>query len=713
MTVTLDMNQKLIATATKEGSLYYVNCGESEHVCAEKANVHKESKEQVWHRRYGHLGMQNLKKMCSESLVDGFDFDVSKDIDFCESCVAGKHHRSMFKTNGRKRAVEPFGLVHSDVCEKMNAKSLSGAEYFLTFIDDNTHYVWTYVLKHKDEVFQKFQEWKALVEKDCGKQLKILRADNGGEYTSADFQNFLKTKGIRHELTIPKTPEQNGGAERMNKTLMETVRSMLADAKLPQRFWAEALSTAVYLRNKSPTKSVEGMTSFEAWTGKKPKVDYLHVFGCIAYAHIPKDERKKLDFKAKKCIFLGYGSETKGYRLYDLKKAKVFYSRDVIFNESERAVEEPERDKEGAAKHYVKFDCQEPDKEDSTNSTACQNSTRNNSTEQELQKPERTRKPPDRYGEWVTLTSTSIMEPKMAKDALSSPDKAEWKEAMEKEMESLYANNVWKLVELPKDRKTVGSKWVFKVKADADGIFERYKACLVAQGFSQKFGLDYDETFSPVVRFESVRTIIALAAQHGLQLHQMDVKTAFLNGELKEEVYMEQPGGFVVEGKEHPVCKLNRSIYGLKQSPRCWNIVLDNQLKKMGFVQTPSDPCIYTTETDEMFIIAVYVDDILLAGHSNKRMTEVKKLLARHFELTDMGELTQFLGVKTVQKPKTEEIWMGQTTYTKSVLKKFDMENSKPVATPVDINTKLVKPLDDEGIDQTRFQSAVGSLLYL
>ncbi len=158
----------------------------------------------------------------------------------------------------------------------------------------------------------------------------------------------------------------------------------------------------------------------------------LCIFGCIAYAHIPKDETKKLDSKAKKCIFLGYGTETKGYRLYDLKKTKVFYSRDVIFNESERAVEEPERDKEGAAKHYVEFDCQEPDKEDSTNSTACQNSTRNNSTEQELQKPERTRKPPDRYGEWVTLTSTSIMEPKTAKDALSSPDKAEWKEAMEK-----------------------------------------------------------------------------------------------------------------------------------------------------------------------------------------------------------------------------------------------------------------------------------------
>lgn len=163
----------------------------------------------------------------------------------------------------------------------MNAKSLSGAEYFLTFIDENTHYVWVYVLKRKGEVFQKFPEWKSVAEKSTGRQLKVLRTDNGGEYTSSEFQDFLKKEGIRHELTVPKTPEQNGVAERMNKTLMETVRSMLADAKLPQKFWAEALSTAVYLRNRSPTKSVKEMTPFEAWTGEKPKVDHLRIFGCI------------------------------------------------------------------------------------------------------------------------------------------------------------------------------------------------------------------------------------------------------------------------------------------------------------------------------------------------------------------------------------------------------------------------------------------------
>ena len=182
-------------------------------------------------------------------------------------------------------------------------------------------------MKHKDEEFQRFVEWKALVEKSSGHQVKVLRTDNGGEYTSTQFEDFLKADGIRHERTVPKTPEQNGVAERLNRTLVETTRSMLIDAKLPQQFWAEALSTAVYLKNRSPTKAVDGMTSCGAWTRKKPKVAHLRVFGCEAYAHIPKDERRKLDPKARKCVLLGYGEETKGYRFYDPEKRKVFQSR--------------------------------------------------------------------------------------------------------------------------------------------------------------------------------------------------------------------------------------------------------------------------------------------------------------------------------------------------------------------------------------------------
>ena len=172
-------------------------------------------------------------------------------------------------------------------------------------------------------------EWKALVEKSSGKKLKTLRSDNGGEYTSKKFEDYLKSEGIRHERTIPKTPQQNGVAERLNRTLVESSRSMLLDAALPQTFWAEAISTAAYLRNRCPTRAVDEMTPYEAWYGVKPRVEHLRVFGCDAYAHIPKDERGKFDAKARKCILVGYGRETKGYRLYDPVKQKILHSRDV------------------------------------------------------------------------------------------------------------------------------------------------------------------------------------------------------------------------------------------------------------------------------------------------------------------------------------------------------------------------------------------------
>ena len=264
--------------------------------------------------------------MSREQLVNGFDYDTSKDLGLCESCVVGKHHQSPFPASSSRPSDELLELVHSDVCGKMSVKSMSGAEYFLTFIDNKTRYVWTYILKRKDQVFEKFLEWKALVEKSTGQKLKTLRTDNGGEFTSTQFQDYLRSEGVHHQLTVPKTPQQNGVAERINRTLVKTVRSMLADAKLPKRFWAEALSTATYLRNR---KSVNGMTPAEAWMGEKPAVDHLRVFGCVAYAHVTRDERHKLDPKARKCVFLGYGTETKGYRLYDPEHRRFFISRDV------------------------------------------------------------------------------------------------------------------------------------------------------------------------------------------------------------------------------------------------------------------------------------------------------------------------------------------------------------------------------------------------
>ena len=328
----LNGDNKVIAFATRVGNLYCLEfCRRTQQLNV----VEKEGKERLWHRRYGHLGEQSLQKLAKKKLVDRFDYDMTSNVGFCEPCIGGKHHRSHFETS-TSQTKEPLELVHSDVCGKMRTKSIGGAEYFLTFIDDKTRYSWVYSLKTKDQVFERFLEWKALVEKSTGKKLKTLRTDNGGEYTSKKFTGFLKSEGVRHECTIPKTPQQNGVAERLNRTLVEVSRSMLLDAKLSHSFWAEAVATAVYLRNRCPTKAVDGMTPYEAWYGEKPNVEHLRVFGCDVYAHVPKDERGKFDSKARKCILLGYGQETKGYRLFDLIRRKVLHSRDVRFNETEK-----------------------------------------------------------------------------------------------------------------------------------------------------------------------------------------------------------------------------------------------------------------------------------------------------------------------------------------------------------------------------------------
>ena len=215
-----------------------------------------------------------------------FDYHhATKDSSLCEPCCKGKQHKNPFPQSSDRRAANPLDLIHSDVCGKMSSKSLSGAEYFVTFIDDKTRYVWVYIIKRKSDVFKCFCEWRSLVEKSFGRNVKCFWTDNGGEFTSDEFEGYLKDNGIKHELTIPKSPQQNGVAERMNRTLVEMVRCMLADAQVPKTFWAEALSTACYIRNRSPTKAVPGQTPYEALYGDKPTVGHFRVFGCTAYAH--------------------------------------------------------------------------------------------------------------------------------------------------------------------------------------------------------------------------------------------------------------------------------------------------------------------------------------------------------------------------------------------------------------------------------------------
>lgn len=695
-----DLQSNLIGLGKKIGNLYYLQCtipNEFTNIAVNNAN-----NENLWHKRFGHLGEQNLKLLSRNELVCDFNYDVSKSIEFCEPCAFGKNHRSKFPES-RTRSTRVLELIHSDICGKVNSKSIGGAEYFISFIDDYSRYIWVYFIKNKSEAYSKFCEFQVMIENVTGNKIGTFRSDNGGEYISNEFESHLKLNGIVHQFTVPKTPEQNGVCERLNRTLLEMVRSMLQDCGLNYRFWAEALSTAVYLKNRSPAAHLGNCTPYERFFDDKPSVKHLRVFGCVSYVHIPKDERKKLDRKSKKCIFLGYGLNVKGYRLYDLSANKVIISRDVLFNELEFA--------KGSNVELCASDLNidiitesEPEEE---------NILEQVSEEPRDRYPTRDRRPPDFYGERVSVASSSI-EPMTAKDALDSIHSDRWQEAMQKEMDNMKRNCVWSLVSPPVGKNIIKSKWVFKVKKGSDGSITEYKARLVAQGYSQVFGQDYDETFSPVVRFESIRVLMAMAVQFNLVIHQMDVTSAFLNGNLDEEIFMKQPENFIVQGKESYVCKLHKSIYGLKQSPRCWNTAIDDYLKSIGFVQATSDNCIYTASEGEMFIIAVYVDDIILACKDLERITTVKNHLSSKYKMKDMNKLQYFVGVQVVHSLRQGYIWLGQSTYCNNVLKKFNMSDCKPVDTPVETSCNLSIGDDtDELVDPELYQSCIGSLLYM
>ena len=707
-----DGNGKLCGMGTMIDKLYQLDCEvvpSAEAATLATKSRARDSNLDMWHYRLGHANEQTIKNMAYKQLALGITLPKQAQLSFCEGCVAGKMTRKPFRSVGEIRSKRKLKLVHSDVCGPMPTESIGGNKYFVTFIDDFSRCCAVYFLRNKSEVPDKFKEFEARACNDCSERIGTLRSDNGGEYLSKEFRSYLKSRGIHHELTVPHSPQQNGVAERMNRTLLETARSMMAHAGLSEKYWAEAVEAASYIRNRTSTSALDGnKTPLQAWSGRKPDVSNLKVFGCIAYAHVPDTQRRKLDQKAVKLRFVGYSVQSKAYRLLDERTSQVYTRRDVIFNEQDfgRSTEKPPQNEEPLETVEVES---RPDEA---------------FNEQEEPPPrrqsERTRQPPVRFGrdEYVAATSVQhvayaacqVAEPQTMDEALSGEHSDIWKQAADSEYDSLLENETWDLVPLPSGRKPIGSRWVFKVKYGASGDVERFKARLVAKGYAQKPGIDYEETFSPVVKFQSIRTLLAFAVQNDLLLHQMDVVTAFLNGTLEEDIYMEQPDGYIEQGKEDLVCKLKKSLYGLKQSSRCWNKAFTEFMKSIGFNQSAADPCIYVRDT---CIVAVYVDDLIIATKTPEEMQEVKQLLSSQFQMKDLGELHYCLGITIEQDTTEKSIGLHQKQYLLKMLKKFKLENAKPVSTPADPNVKLCK--DDgvsKSVDSTTYQSMVGSLLY-
>ncbi|RVW63854.1 Retrovirus-related Pol polyprotein from transposon TNT 1-94 [Vitis vinifera] len=489
--------------------------------------------------------------------------------------------------------------------------------------------------------FRNGMNFKAEVENQLSKKIKVIRSDRGGEYYgrydgSGDqrlgpFAKYLMECGIVPQYTMSGTPSQNGVAERRNRTLKDMVRSMISHSTLPESLWGEAIKTVVYILNRVPSKAV-AKTPYELWTSKKPSIRHLHVWGCPAEARPYKPNEKKLNSRTMSCYFIGYSERLRGFKFYDPSTRSFFETSNAKFIEDvELSRREPLR-KVVFEEEFV--NTPEIPPAQVMELIQVHEEVTQQPQEPQVQVPLR-RSTRERRStisdDYVVYLQEHEFDMGLEDDPISvsqvkqSSDSEKWIEAMKDEMKSMKDNGVWDLVELPEGVKSIGCECIFKTKRDSKGNIVRYKARLVAKGFTQKEGIDYKETFSPVSSKDSFRIIMTLVAHYNLELHQMDVKTAFLNGNIDETIYMVQPENFESNDSKQLVCRLKRSIYGLKQASRQWYRKLNQVITSFAFKENIIDQCIYLKFSGSKFIILVlYVDDILLASSDVGLLHETK-----------------------------------------------------------------------------------------
>uniref|UniRef100_A0A8I7BEB6 Integrase catalytic domain-containing protein n=1 Tax=Hordeum vulgare subsp. vulgare TaxID=112509 RepID=A0A8I7BEB6_HORVV len=770
----------------------------------------------LWHRRLAHVGMRNLQNLLNDNNILGLTNVSFKKDCVCSACIAGKQHQSKHPPKNIVSTSRPLELLHVDLFGPPSWASLGGKKYDLVIVDDYSRYTWVFFLKSKDETKITFIDFAKQAQRKFDKGIKAIRSDNGSEFKNYTLEEFLSDEGIEHQYSAPYTPQQNGVAERKNRTLVEMARSMLDKYKSPHSFWAEAVNTSCHASNRLFLRSILEKTPYELLTGNKPNVKYFRVFGCKCFILNKRERLGKFQSKTTEGIFVGYGSNSHAYRVYNKFTGCVIETCDVTFDEFNRShgeqVDLSDAGEEDSSQDILNMGVgallpmeQRPhdDDEDDESISHPQDSSlpvppQDTSTHimpvvedqvgehvshsdhtqeqvdlQELDQsmdmlddePQQVQReeeylPPhinDPYVEDVddgnevepreTLTSimprvagrvdidqilTGVSEgrvtrkqltnfcahfsfvsstvPHRVQDALCDND---WLLAMQEELNSFTRNEVWSLVERPtKEHNVIETKWIFKNKEDENETVLRNKARLVAQGYSQVEGLDFGETFAPVARLESIRILLAYAAFNAFTLHQMDVKSAFLNGPLQEEVYVSQPPGFVDPHHKDHGYKLYKALYGLKQAPRAWYNHLKKFLLDDGFVVGVIDPTLFLKkENGDLILCQIYVDDIIFDSPNIHLCKKFAASMTKTFEMSLNTDLKFFLGFQIQQFQ--EGIFLSQTKYLKDILENFDMTNAKPMKTSM--ATVVVLNEDTNGIpfDPSTYRSMIGSLLYL
>jgi len=721
----------------------------------------------VWHQRYSHAGVDAIQR--TRDVVEGLDLtrsslEVLRGAD-CEPCIVGKAVRAPF-TPSQRKTTRVLMLGHSDVTGPMPVPTPEGHHYLVNLIDDFSRFKAVMPIKKKGQAKEAVMSLVNRWENQTGERLVALRTDDGKEYMGDEFNKWLAAKGIEHQRSAPYMHQHNGVAERYNRTLQERMSALLTDSGLPFKYWGEAAATVTVTDNRL-VGSGQTRTPYELFYGTKPEVSRLRVFGCKAWAYLSPDIRRKLDPRAVPAIFLGYAPGTKGYRV--LLDGAVLVRRDVRFGESKRGIggdwgsssrRAPRRvggnprvegDKMGrapiedaieAAKRLTRAiatnttettaskedhdvgNTIEQDEEFAAEMDDDSSTSQDDDTEHETgnttapQHVERALRPPRGVkptAGWAMAARGHNDPDKMRIDeARHEPDWPAFDDAVRAEVDALWENKTWELVDLPKGKNVTQTTMLCARKRGADGSITKHKARYVARGDTQLYPNDFGEVWAPVVRYSTLRALLAHCTAEGLTLQQLDVKTAFLNGTIKEEIYIAQPKGYE-RGDPTKVCRLRKSLYGLKQAARAWYLALKEVLEAAGFTASTADPCLFKRRFGRIVCyILIYVDDMLVAAKAKVAANRGVAAITKMFKATVMGDPSYFLGFHIERSRDGTKTYMHQRQYVTTLLARFGLLEANAVRLPMGAGSKLSKAGETLTPDHvTLYQELVGALLFL
>ncbi|GKC43676.1 retrovirus-related pol polyprotein from transposon TNT 1-94 [Tanacetum coccineum] len=630
----------------------------------------------IWHKRLGHASGDKLTHI---DFLNDSSFDQ-----VCDSCIKAKHTKLPFPKSSIKTN-DCFELIHCDIWGKYRVPSISGANYFLTIVDDFSRSVWVFLLKFKHEASSCLMKFHTMIKTQFGKSVKRICTDNGGEFTSNDMLEFYNDHGILLETSCPHTPQQNRVVERKHRHLLETARALIFEANLPKRFWGECVLTATFIINRLPSKVIKNKNPYEIVFDQKPDYDDMKIFGCLSYYKNSVTNGDKFEVRGKpgsNPSSNDHQNSNESVVQEDNSESPNGSTPNSTFDEMENSVAEetlddplnqlgrPKRHR-SHPKHFEDFVVKLPPSVDNTQTTPTQAS----STVHSLSNFVSYERFSNSHKAFLAAID-AIDEPKSFHQAIKDE---RWTKAMRKEIRALEENGTWILQALPDGKRAIDSKWVYKIKYKPNGEVERYK--------------------------------MLVATKNNWFIHQLDVNNAFLHGDLTEEVYMKIPQGFAKEG-ETKVCRLRKSIYGLKQASRNWYQKFTNALLALDFKQSKADHSLFIYHQKDIFVAAlIYVDDVLLVGNNITKMQHTKAELDHKFSIKDLGSLKYFLGIEVARTH--EGLVLSQRKYTLDILADCGFEGCRQSSFPIEQNHKLDKSEDQPKVDRSRYRRIVGRLLYM